>query len=528
MPCDAREAMMKQDGKPALNLSICSILKNEAANLPDLIECLPLSRLEWIVVDTGSQDESVELLRHAGVTPHFFKWTDDFSQARNTSLNLATRDWILWLDGDDRVEESFWKSLEPLLQGPKQAYRFVVRSPRENAHGDRFLQIRLFPNHLGICFEGRIHEQLGTSLSKLGLNAQPTDLEILHIGYDTLLKRQSKLARNRALLELERKAFPNDSAVTMEYGNCLFQSADYLEAKATYLTLLPSPDPGACRQIPLDEIVRHFPSLLGECCVKLSEKGEAAEWFQLATRWNPTDIQPFYWLGKSALEAKNITSALEFFYAAVERPAAIGLVATDSYTVRRNALALVVLCEIQLFGYKKAPRTRACLLELIAGGLNRFPLDYDLPLEYLSKAGYPAEAEHYLKKYLELFPQDLARWEDYLEYVLTAGRHTEILEVFRAQSNLKMATGVLEAFRLKSLVASGLDIQKVYAAYLTALRTFSDDPTLLVYFSEFVNHNKLYERCYTDLKSWPRLSAPMAEFLRQLESQASGREKLTR
>ncbi len=519
---------MKQHGKQQLNLSVCSIFKNEAANLPGLIGCLPLARLEWIVVDTGSQDETVGLLHDAGVTPHFFKWTDDFSQARNTSLNLATRDWILWLDGDDRVDEHFWKSLEPLLQGPKRAYRFVVRSPRENAHGDRFLQIRLFPNQIGIRFEGRIHEQLGTSLSKLGMTPQPTDLEILHIGYDTVLKRQSKLLRNRALLELERKEFPNDAAVIMEYGNCLYQSAQYTEAKTAYLALLPSPDPGACRKIPSDEILRHFPSLLGECCIKLSEKEKAAEWFQLATRWNPSDIQPFYWLGKSALEAGNITSALEYFYAAVERPAVIGLVATDSYTVRRNALALVVLCEIQLFGFKKAPRTHACLLELIAGGLSHFPLDYDVPWEYLSIAGFPSEGEHYLKKYLELFPLDFAKWEDYLECLLTTGKHAEILDVFKARPNLKMATGVLEAFRLKSMEASGLNVEHVYTAYLTALHAFSDDPTLLVYFSEFVNDNKLYEPCYTDLKSWPEPSAPLAEFLRQLEKQALGREKLTR
>ena len=146
--------MMKPDEKPPLNLSVCSILKDEAANLPGLIGCLPLSRLEWIVVDTGSRDATLDLIRKAGIEPHFFTWTDNFAEARNASLALAKRDWILWLDGDDRVDEDFWQSLEPLLYGPKQAYRFIVRSPREKSHGDRFLQIRLFPNHVGIRFEG--------------------------------------------------------------------------------------------------------------------------------------------------------------------------------------------------------------------------------------------------------------------------------------------------------------------------------------------------------------------------------------
>ena len=494
------------DGDRRLNLSVCSILKDEAGNLPGLIACLPLGRIEWNVLDTGSRDATVAILENAGIDAVPFAWIDDFAAARNASLALAKRDWILWLDGDDRLDEGFWDGLEALLQGPRRAYRFIVRSPRENSHGERFRQIRLFPNHMGIAFEGRIHEQLGTSLQKLDVPVTQADLEILHTGYDSAAKRGAKLARNRALLERERADHPDDPTVILEYGNCLYQSEKYAAAKEAYLAPMPAREPGKCEAAPDDEVLRHFPSLLGETCVRLGAEEEAADWFRLAVRWNPGDIQPYYWLGKNALAAGNIHGALEYFYAASERPALVGRVATDSHTVRRNALALVVLCESQLFGPEKAPRARECLRELIAGGLEAFPLDYRVPWEFLRAAGADADAERYARAYLSHFPADTAMWEDFLEFLFTGGRHGDILAIFAARQDLVLASGVLEAFRAKCGEVRRPPGGEIYAVYSRPSANSPEDPTLLVYFSDFVNHNKLYARCYADLKALARPS----------------------
>ncbi len=510
-----------------LNLSVCCIFKNEAENLPDFIAGLPLNRIEWVVVDTGSTDVTCDLVRAAGVEPHAFPWIEDFAAARNESLAWAQRDWILWLDGDDRLPVDFWDGIAPLLEGPRRAYRFIVRSPRENSHGERFRQIRLFPNHLGIRFAGRIHEQLGTSLQQLGVLAQPADLEILHLGYDTPAKRKSKLARNRAMLEIERRAHPDDATVNLEYGNCLYQSGEYAAAKAAYLTLMPSAEPSGCGDPPpgessSDEVLRHYPALLGETCVQQGLTDEAAQWFHLAARWNPQDIQPLYWLGKQALESSNVHGALELFYAATDRPAAVGRVATDSHTVRRNALALVVLCELRIFGADKAPRARAALQELIRGGLKSFPLDYRVPWQFFLSLRAHAEAEAYARAYLTLFPQDQTMWEDFLEFLFEVGRHGDVLEIFSARPELVGQSGVLEAFRARCLEKAGADVDRIYAVYRDAMRRFPEDPTLLVYFSDFVNQNQLYHRCYADLKALAQPSETVREFLRQLEAQGLG------
>jgi glycosyltransferase involved in cell wall biosynthesis len=509
-------------GGRRLDLSVCSIFKNEIGNLTELVPCLPLSRIEWIVVDTGSKDGTPELIGHLEAKLHRFEWVDDFAAARNESLKHATRGWILWLDADDRIDENFWDLIEKLLDGPRRAYRFVVRSPREDAQGESFRQIRLIPNGLGIGFEGRIHEQLGSSLHRLGIDAVDADLEILHTGYDSASKRAAKLKRNYTLLLQERREHPKDPTVAMEFGNCLYQMKDYAGAKEVYLSMLPAADPEGCGSAPSNEVLRHYPSLLGETCGRLADESSAEAWFRLSLRWNPSDLQPHYRLGKQALARGDVRGALGLFQGLLDQPIVIGKVAGDNRTVRRNALGIAVLCELQLVGPAKAHGAKARLEEIIAGGLKDFPLDYRVPFEFFRDTGDLAGLTVYARKYLELFPDDVAFWEDFLEQIFAARKHAELLAIYAARPDLSLLSGTLEAFRARSLEAQGAPIDEIYAVYRKAIAKFPDDPTLLVYFSDFVNHNRLYVRCYADLKAMPNPPPTVREFLRQLEDQGLG------
>lgn len=507
---------MRQD---RLDLSVCTIVRDEEANVPALARCLPLHRVEWVVVDTGSRDATPRLLREAGVEPHAFAWIDDFAAARNASLERATRSWILWLDADDRLDPAFWAGLQTLLGGPRQAYRFVVRSPRENSRGECFRQIRLIPNGLGIRFEGRIHEQLGSSLGRLGLAAANADLEILHLGYDSPAKRDAKRRRNLALLERERRENPRDPTVAMEYGNCLFQGGDYAGAEAAYLAFLPHPDPAVLlrdHRPPADEVLRHFAALMLETADRLGDPARADAWAQLACAWNPSDLSPAYRLGKRALLAGRLREALDRFRDLLARPVAVGKVATDNATVRRNALAAAFLCEIQLDGAARAPHAKAWLGELLAEGSGDLPLDARAPFEYYRDTGDLEGLEAYARGRLPA-SAPLALWEDCLEVLLAAGRAGAVLACLESRPALALRSGTLEAFRGKAQEAA--DPAAAYETYRRALAAFPEDPTVLVYFSGFVNDNRLYARCYADLKAMPNPSPTVREFLRQIEAQ---------
>lgn len=86
-----------------MKLSLCMIVKNEE----DVIErclktALPIAD-EIIVVDTGSNDKTKQIVSKYTKNVYDFEWIDDFAAARNYSFSKATGDYIMWLDADDIV-----------------------------------------------------------------------------------------------------------------------------------------------------------------------------------------------------------------------------------------------------------------------------------------------------------------------------------------------------------------------------------------------------------------------------------------
>ncbi len=186
-------------------LSLCMIVKNEAHNLEDLIKPLNCVLDEIIVIDTGSTDKTKEVAKGLGGKVFDFPWCNDFSSARNESIRYATGDYILWLDADDRLEPHDIKKLEDLKRKfPKQrnqAYYFVINSDGIDGN-TQFLQLRVFPNIKGVKFEGRIHEQVYPSLTRLGIKFVRTDITIHHTGYhDPNISREKSERNLKIILE---------------------------------------------------------------------------------------------------------------------------------------------------------------------------------------------------------------------------------------------------------------------------------------------------------------------------------------
>ena len=100
-----------------LPLSICTIIKNEEKNLPDFLEALKRFGLleQLVIVDTGSTDRSVEILREYGVNPLFHEWQRDFAEAKNFAVSQAKTDWVLVLDADEFIREFPTQEVEWLI-----------------------------------------------------------------------------------------------------------------------------------------------------------------------------------------------------------------------------------------------------------------------------------------------------------------------------------------------------------------------------------------------------------------------------
>lgn len=86
-----------------ISISLCMIVKNEEDVIARCLNSVKDIGDELIVVDTGSSDNTKEIIKSYGAKVFDFKWIDDFSEARNFAFSKATKEYILWLDADDVI-----------------------------------------------------------------------------------------------------------------------------------------------------------------------------------------------------------------------------------------------------------------------------------------------------------------------------------------------------------------------------------------------------------------------------------------
>ena len=147
-----------------MNISVCIITKNEALKLKKCLASLKRYDVEIVVVDTGSTDETLQVIEEYADIKGNYKWNDNFAEARNYSITLANNEWILVLDSDEWIESADMNLINSILL--QSDGNIVGRIERindinlsdENVKGTERIS-RLF-NKKYCHYEGRIHEQV--------------------------------------------------------------------------------------------------------------------------------------------------------------------------------------------------------------------------------------------------------------------------------------------------------------------------------------------------------------------------------
>ena len=75
-------------------VSLCLIVRNGEATLPDCLRSAAGLVHETVVVDTGSTDATKQVAASLGARVFDFPWCDSFAAARNESIRHAQGDWI--------------------------------------------------------------------------------------------------------------------------------------------------------------------------------------------------------------------------------------------------------------------------------------------------------------------------------------------------------------------------------------------------------------------------------------------------
>lgn len=203
---------------PYPTLSLCMIVKNEEANLKRCLDSVIGVIDELVIVDTGSTDATLDIARSYQAKIYYHEWKNDFSEARNASLEKATMEWILVLDGDEALAPEGRVRLKPLLANiSADAVLFRVRNfnPPDalTEYNDSF-QIRAFRNRPQYRYQQRVHNQIGIAIAAHGgtIVNHGDDLIIWHYGYvkNTVQGNQDRLVRSVRMLETAVNEDPNN------------------------------------------------------------------------------------------------------------------------------------------------------------------------------------------------------------------------------------------------------------------------------------------------------------------------------
>jgi len=194
-------------------IGACLIVRDEEELLPACLESLRGFVDEICLLDTGSTDRTVAIAESHGARVGHFVWCDDFSAARNASIQLATMPWILVIDADERLDSLTGHRLREAATSAVASAFMLTRDDREaNGIIEQLALARLFRNDPRIRFHRPVHESIMESLFAIGASRlDDCGAKLVHLGYlPEILAKKDKRARNLAILRRRFHDVPGD------------------------------------------------------------------------------------------------------------------------------------------------------------------------------------------------------------------------------------------------------------------------------------------------------------------------------
>lgn len=263
-----------------MKISLCMIVKNEEKYIKMCLENAMKLADEAIIVDTGSTDRTKEIINEfqGNIKVIDYKWEDDFSKARNISLEAATGDWILMLDADEKLICDIKEIRELLEASEGDAFKIPLYNIMSTSMVlYSAVYVKFFRNNKGYKYSGSIHEQLNVpNMQEDKYILDEKVCKIIHYGYlASVVKERGKSERNLRILRKEQKEKPNDPFVYYNLGVTYSISRNYKKALEYFFKcnkLAYRKDPTGLTLYEIDMAKR-----IAECLVSLKKYPECIE-----------------------------------------------------------------------------------------------------------------------------------------------------------------------------------------------------------------------------------------------------------
>lgn len=143
-----------------VTLSLCMIVKNEQDVIGRLLSSVKDLFDEIIVVDTGSTDNTKQIISNYNAKIYNFKWCNDFAKARNYAFSLATSEFIMWLDADDIIIETEFNKLKQLKAELNNTIDVVMLKYSIGSTNNqlKYYRERILRKNMGFIWQDAVHE----------------------------------------------------------------------------------------------------------------------------------------------------------------------------------------------------------------------------------------------------------------------------------------------------------------------------------------------------------------------------------
>ncbi len=187
--------------RAAPRLSVIVITRNEALRLPRCLESVKFAD-EWIVVDSGSTDGTVEWAQRFGARVVSAPDWPGFGPQKNRALDLAQGEWVLSLDADEWLSEGLAAEVRRIVDSGDDGVAPVWALSRLSSFCGQWMRHsgwypdlvpRLFKRGQARFSDDRVHERLVFKREKRFIPVVKG--ELLHESIPTLSSAIDKMER---------------------------------------------------------------------------------------------------------------------------------------------------------------------------------------------------------------------------------------------------------------------------------------------------------------------------------------------
>jgi tetratricopeptide (TPR) repeat protein len=427
---EAKDPILGGEHMAEPKLSCCMIVKNEERFLRRCLQSVAPYVDEIVIVDTGSQDKTVEIAREFTDKIYFHPWENDFSKHRNQSISYATGDWILQIDADEELAPGAGEAIRASIREAPSGVNFLMINitdvDQKGVPRVTFNFPRVFRNGVGIHYEGIVHNQVvGTG------KCQACQAVIWHYGY--YLEEEKMEAKRRRSLPLLLKQLEQDP----ENVFTMYNLANMYAWMKDYDKVIQYTQAALKRLREMDSAPAFFVSVftpLIQACLKKGRVEHAKKYALESVKIFPQFLDGYYLLNEICFIQEDWKGVVESGGKAWEL---YDLLSSDP--VKRGSIVWHYLnsrCHLAL-------RTGAAFLKLemhkearewFIHGLDGHP-DLEAALRFVLKSTKEAEArdlyDEFLMQAMEAFPESSLFNRLSLEKAMAERRsYEEILKIF--------------------------------------------------------------------------------------------------